>query len=201
MVNFSIYDERTETDQAIRRAYGGTVAGPVWNHFMTYVTQDLPVEEFPPAPEGTETFFRTPKTEVPNVSGMSQREAKDAIYKAGLRANISDVASLEPEGTFLDQSPRGGAEVTQGSVVSVRYSSGVPPALLDLSGLPLADVQAAVDAFNEELGLNLSFTIENVPTDEPSAIGFVVGTNPPAGTLLEADQAIVIYVGVPDLGD
>jgi hypothetical protein len=29
----------------------------------------------------------------------------------------------------------------------------------------------------------------------------VVGTNPPAGTLLEADQAIVIYVGVPDLGD
>lgn len=200
MVNFSIYDERTETDQSIRRAYGGTVAGPVWNHFMTYVTQDLPVEEFPPAPEGTETFFRTPKTEVPNVSGMTQREARDAIYKAGLRAVIVEVASLEPEGTFLGQSPRGGAEVTQGGVVTVRYSSGVPPALLDLTGLALGEVEAAIDAFNEESGLNLTFAIENVPTDEPSALGFVIGTNPPAGTLVEPDQAIVIYIGVPDLG-
>jgi membrane peptidoglycan carboxypeptidase len=199
MVNFSIYDERTESEQAIRRAYGGTVAGPVWNHFMTYVTQDLPVEEFPAAPEGTDAFFRTPKTEVPNVSGMSQREAKDAIYKAGLRAVIQEVASLEPEGTFLGQQPRGGAQVTQGGVVTVRYSSGVPPALIDLSGLTLADVQAAVEAFNEESGLNLSFTIENVPTDEPAALGRVTGTNPPAGTLVEPDQVIVIYIGVPDL--
>ena len=201
MVNFSIYDERTESEQAIRRAYGGTVAGPVWNHFMTYVTQDLPVEEFPPAPEGTETFFRTPKTEVPNVSGMSEREAKDAIYKAGLRAVIQKVASLEPEGQFLDQSPRGGAEVTQGGVVTVRYSSGVPPTLIDLAGLSLAEVEAAFDAFNEESGLNLSFTIENVPTDEPSVLGFVIGTNPPAGALVEADQVIVIYVGVPSSDD
>ena len=166
MVNFSIYDERTDSEQAIRRAYGGTVAGPVWNHFMTYVTEDLPVEDFPPNPEGTDVFFRTPKTEVPDVSGMTEREAQDAIYKAGLRAVIEEVASLEPEGTFLEQSPTGGAEVTQGSVVTVRFSSGVPPALIDLSGLALADVQAAVDTFNEESGLNLSFTIENVHPED-----------------------------------
>nr|MDJ0497031.1 PASTA domain-containing protein [Acidimicrobiia bacterium] len=126
---------------------------------------------------------------------------KDAIYKAGLRAVIEEVASLEPEGEFLDQSPSAGAEVTQGSVVTVRFSTGVPPTLIDLAGLSLGEVQAAVDAFNEESGLNLSFTIENVPTDEPSVLGFVIGTNPPAGTLVEPDQVIVIYVGVPNLGD
>ncbi|MDJ0923485.1 MAG: penicillin-binding transpeptidase domain-containing protein, partial [Acidimicrobiia bacterium] len=198
MVNFSIYDERTESDQAIRRAYGGTVAGPVWNHFMTYVTEGLPVEEFPPAPEGTEAFFRTPKTEVPDVTGMTEAEAKDAIYKAGLRAVIEDVASLEPEDTLLEQSPSAGAEVTQGSVVTVRFSSGVPPELIDLRGLTLAEVEPAITAFNEESGLNLAWAIENVPTDEPSALGQVIGTNPPPGTLVEPEQLIIIYVGVPD---
>jgi membrane peptidoglycan carboxypeptidase len=199
MVNFSVYDERTDSEQPIRRAYGGTVAGPVWNHFMTYVTADLPVEDFPESPEGTEAFFRTPKTEVPDVSGMSEREARDAIYKAGLRAAIDKVASLEPEGTFLGQSPRAGAEVTQGGVVSVRISSGVPPELIDLRGLSLVDVEAAITAFNEASGLNLTWTIENVPTDEPSAIGQVIGTNPPAGTLVEPEQLIVIFIGVPNL--
>lgn len=199
MVNFSIYDERSDTNQAIRRAYGGTVAGPVWNDFMTYVTQDLPVVDFPEGPEGTSAFFVTPKTEVPNVSGMSERQARDAIYKAGLRAVISRVASLEPEGTFLGQSPRGGAEVTQGGVVTVRYSSGIAPNLVDLSGLALVDVEAAISLFNEESGLNLTWTIENVPTDDESAVGRVVGTNPAAGSLVEPGQLIIIYVGVPNL--
>ena len=200
MVNFSIYDERTDSEQAIRRAYGGTVAGPVWNHFMTYVTEDVPIEEFPEPPEGTSAFFRTPKTEVPNVSGMTERQARDAIYKAGLRAAIQKVASTEPEGTFLGQSPRGGAEVTQGGVVTVRYSSGVPPAMIDLTGLTLADMEAAINTFNEESFLDLNWVIQNVPTDEPSVLGRVIGTNPAAGALVEPGQTVTILVGVPDLG-
>jgi penicillin-binding protein 1A len=200
MVNFTVYNENTETEQAIRRAYGGTVAAPVWNDFMTYVTQDLPIEDFPPAPDGTEAFFRTPKTEVPNVSGLSEKAARDVIYKAGLRAVIEKVASLEPEGTLLGQTPRAGAEVTQGGVVTVRYSTGVLPELVDLRGLSLVDVEAAITAFNEATGLNLVWTIENVPTDEPSVLGRVIGTNPPAGSLVEPEQLIVVFVGVPDLG-
>ncbi len=37
MVNFGVYDERTDKVQPIARAYGGTVAAPVWNDFMSYV--------------------------------------------------------------------------------------------------------------------------------------------------------------------
>lgn len=200
MVNFKVYDEDAGADQAIRRAYGGTVAGPVWNDFMTYITTDLPVEDFPENPEGTDAFFRVPKTEVPDVSEMTERETKDAIYKAGLRAKIEMVASAEPEGTFIDQSPQGGAEVTQGGLVTVRISSGVPPELIDLRGLSLVEVEAAITTFNEESGLNLVWTIENVPTNEPSAIGQVITTNPPPGALVEPEQTIVIFIGVPDLG-
>jgi membrane peptidoglycan carboxypeptidase len=201
MVNFTVYNERTDATQSIRRAYGGSVAGPVYNDFMTWMieNENLPELTFPDAPEGTEAFFRTPKTEVPNVSGMTEKDARDAIYKAGLRANISRVASLEPEGTFLSQSPRGGAEVTQGGVVTVQYSSGILPELIDLRGLALADVEAAITTFNEESGLKLTWTIENVPTDEPSAIGHVIKTNPPAGALVEPKQLVVIFIGIPDL--
>lgn len=199
MVNFSVYDERTGSEQAIRRAYGGTVAGPVWNNFMTYVTEDLPVEDFPEAPEGTGSFFRTPKTKVPSVSGMSEFQMKDAIYKAGLRAVIQRVASTEPEGTFLGQSPGGGAEVSQGGVVTVRISSGVPPEMINLTGMTLADMEIAINTFNEESGLGLNWVIQNVPTDEPSALGRVVGTNPAAGALVGPGQTITILVGVPDL--
>ena len=203
MVNFTVYNERTGNTQSIRRAYGGSVAGPVYNDFMTWMieNENIPEATFPEAPEGTSAFFRTPKTEVPDVSGMSEKAARDAIYKAGLRANISRVASLEPEGTFLGQSPRGGAEVTQGGVVTVRFSSGVPPELIDLRGLALGDVEAAISTFNEVSGLNLTWTIENVPTNEPSAIGHVISTNPPGGALVEPEQTVVIFIGVPDLED
>ena len=200
MVDFYVYNERTDTDQYIRRAYGGTVAGPVWYDFMTYITEDLPVVEWPADPEGTDAFFRVPRTEVPDISGMTEDEAKDAVFKAGLRFNAEHVASIEPEDTFLEQSPSAGAEVNQGNIVTARYSSGIPPEMIDLHGLTLAEFEAAFTAFNEESGLNLTWTIENVPTDEPSVLGLIIGTNPPAGSLVLPDQNVIVYLGVPDPG-
>ena len=64
---------------------------------------------------------------------------------------------------------------------------------------PADAMEAAITAFNEATGLNLVWTIENVPTDEPSVLGRVIGTNPPAGSLVEPEQLIVVFVGVPDL--
>ncbi len=202
MVNFSVYDERTDTVQSIARAYGGTVAGPVWNEFMTWLVDelDLPPDDFPPAPEGTDAFFRVPKTEVPDVSGLAEKEASTEILHAGLRPTIEMIASVEPEGTFLSQSPAAGTSVTQGGVVTVQYSSGVPPQLIDLSGLSLSDVQAVITAFNEESGLGLEWTFENRPTNNAGAVGKVIGTNPPAGSLVEPGQSVTIFIGVPDLG-
>ena len=169
---------------------------------MTWLveTENIPPTEFPPAPEGTAAFFRVPKTEVPDVSGLSEADAKTEIQHAGLRANVEKVASIEPEGTFLSQSPSAGVEITQGGQVTVQYSSGVPPELINLRGLPLADVEAAMTAFNDASGLALEWTYEYVPTDEPSAIGFVIGTNPPGGSLVQPGQTIVIRVGVPNAG-
>jgi membrane peptidoglycan carboxypeptidase len=194
MVNFS-----SDKVQSIARAYGGTVAAPVWNDFMTYITKDLPEKDFPPAPDGTDAFFRVPKTKVPDVSGMTEEDAKTEILHAGLRPDIQKVASIEPEGTFISQSPDAGTEVTQGGVVTVQLSSGVPPELVDLTGLSVGDIEATTTAFNDASGLGLVWTIQYQTTANPDQVGKVLGTNPPPGSLVEPGQTVIIYVGEPDL--
>ena len=197
MVNFKVYDDGAGSDQSIRRAYGGSVAGPVWADFMEYITTDLPVEDFPEEPEGTSTYFRVPKTDVPDVSGLNQRKAEKAVFQAGLRVRIEKVASTEPKGEILEQSPRSGARVSQGSIVTIRISSGEEPILLDLRGLLAGEVDAALKAFNDETGLDLVWTGVDQETDDPAALGTVIRTQPEAGAMVEIGQRIRVFIGVP----
>jgi len=197
MVNFTVYNEKAGREQHIQRAYGGTVAAPVWVDFMQWVTQDLPVEDFPPNPEGIEAYYRTPKTEVPDVLEMTEEDAKDAIYKAGLQTDIQMVPSTEPEGTIVGQDPAGGTEVTQGSTVTVLVSSGVPPEMPVFINLPIDEFDAALAAFNEESALNLTWVRVDVPVEDPTSWDRIVGTDPPPGALVEAEQQITVRVGVP----
>jgi serine/threonine-protein kinase len=137
--------------------------------------------------------------------GLTKRRAEDRIFKAGLRARIEMVASMEPKGEIIEQSPRGGARVSQGSVVSVRISSGEAPKLLDLRGLSVDRISAALSAFNDETGLDLSWVRIDEPTDDSSAVGTVVRTVPGPGKMVAYEQRIQVYIGVhapaPDEGE
>jgi serine/threonine-protein kinase len=164
---------------------------------MEYIAADLPVEDFPEEPEGTSTYFRVPKTDVPDVMGLTQRKAEKEIFQAGLRAKIEKVASIEPKGEILGQSPRAGARVSQGSIVTVRISSGVPPILLDLRGMPVDQVDGALEAFNDESGLDLTWTRVDQETDDPAAVGTIIKTQPAPGAMVEIGQRIRVFVGVP----
>jgi membrane peptidoglycan carboxypeptidase len=197
MVNFTVYNERAGREQYIARAYGGTVAAPVWTDFMLWVTQDLPVEDFPPDPEGIGAYYRTPTTEVPDVLGMTEEEAKDAIYKAGLRAEIQQVPSTEPEGTIIGQEPAGGTSISQGQAVTVLVSTGVPPEMPSFINQPIDQFEELLAAFNEESALNLTWVREDVPVEDPTSWDRIVGTDPPPGGLIQPEQQITVRVGVP----
>lgn len=197
MVNFTVYDERTGKEQFHRRAYGGTVAAPVWKDFMLYVTKNLPVEDFPPEPDGTNIYFRVPSTEVPDILEMTEEDAVDAIYKAGLDVTVEEVASAEEKGTILEVDPAVGSKLTQGKSITLRVSNGQPPELIDLRLLNLADVDAAITAFNEQTGLGLTWVVVNQPTTEPTVLGRVINTNPPPGAVVEPGQVITVIIGVP----
>ncbi len=163
---------------------------------MEYVTAGLPVEDFPEEPEGTSAYFRVPRTDVPDVMGLTQKKAESAIFKAGLRAKIEKVASTEPEGEILEQSPGGGARVSQGNVVTVRISNGVAPVMIDLRGVPAGQVAAEFEAFNEMSGLELTWGLVDLPTEDAAAIGKVIKTQPGVGATVAVGQNIKVFVGI-----
>jgi membrane peptidoglycan carboxypeptidase len=193
--DFTVYNEPAGVPQYYDRAFGGTLPAPIWAQFMKYITADLPVEDFPEPPDGFSEWFRIPKTTVPDVSGMSREEAESAIAKAGLIPSLVDTPSTQPEGTFLGQSPTAGAEVSQGSTVTVRYSSGIPPVAPNLIGLSEGEVGDVIAAYNEESGLTLSYVVRQIPVLNRANVGIVVRTDPGPGAPVAEDGVITVYVG------
>jgi hypothetical protein len=193
--DFTVYNEPAGVPQYYDRAFGGTLTAPIWAQFMEYITVDLPVEDFPDPPDGFSEWFRIPKTTVPDVSGMSRDEAESAIAKAGLIPSVVDTPSTEPKDTFLGQSPTAGAEVSQGSTVTVRYSSGIPPVVPNLIGLSEGEVAGAIAAYNEESGLALSYVIRGQDVINRANDGIVVRTAPGPGAPVADDGVITVFVG------
>ena len=196
MVNFRVWDDLNQREQSYQRAYGGTLAAPIWKQFMQFVTADLPVMDFPPDPDGVSKYFQVPTTEVPDVTGLSEREAKTAILHAGLRPNIVIVASSEPEGTLLGQSPRAGSKVKQGGTVTVRYSSGEPAILPDWIGKKAVTIEQRIANFNEATGLGVTYRIVEQPTSDRSLVGRIVTTRPRPGNAVTEGREIVFVVGI-----
>jgi membrane peptidoglycan carboxypeptidase len=201
MTNFTLYNDSTGSDQYYSRAFGGTLTAPIWKQFMEYITEDLPVLDFPEDPDGTGSYFRVPTTTVPDVRGKSQSEAKSIISKAGLFAQIVVTPSAEPKGTFLGQSPAPGAKISQGKTVTVRYSSGTPPSVPNLIGLALGDVSGAVTSHNNASGTALTWTIKGRAVQNPDLWGVVVATNPAAGVPIAQGGVITVIVGEPPQDD
>jgi membrane peptidoglycan carboxypeptidase len=196
MVNFTVHNDLTGNDQYYSRAFGGSLAAPIWKQFMLYIAEDLPIQDFPEAPEGTSAYFQVPLVEVPSIAGLSLEDARSAIQSAGLNAVVTNVASPEPEGTILGQSPAAGTKISQGRTVSILVSSGVPPVMADFSRFPLNSLPDRFAEFNEETGLNLTFEIVNARTNRPGLNGRVVDQSPAPGAPLEFGQTVTFTIGV-----
>jgi hypothetical protein len=196
MVDFTVFNALTGQDQYYRRAYGGSLAAPIWKQFMLYVTEDLPVEDFPPEPDGTSAYRVTPTVEVPSLLNLAEADMKKAAFQSGLRIVVKRVASLQPEGTFLGQSPSPGSKVKQGTTITVEISNGIPPTLPDLTGVPIGEVNAVLVAWEEASGIDISWTAVEVPSTDPTTWGKVVGTDPGPNGLVGDGDIITVFVGV-----
>ena len=198
MVNFKVWDDLNQREQSYSRAFGGTLAAPIWKQFMQYVTADLPVMDFPPDPEGYTKYFQIPTTEVPDLTGMTEAEAKTAVLHAGLRPNIVLVATDEfPEGTFISQSPSPGTEVKQGGSVTVRFSGGEAALMPDWINRRVETLEGRIENFNNRTGLNVTFRIVERETTDATVWGRVIDTRPDPGAVVREGRTIVFIVGAP----
>lgn len=90
------------------RAYGGTVAAPIWAAFMKPALANQPHLDFPKAGQPTydTSKFHLPVSRPPSVVGMSLSEADRKLRGYGFK--VVYVWSTKPKGTVISQSSSDG---------------------------------------------------------------------------------------------
>ena len=131
--------------------------------------------------------------EVPDVTGMSQSEARSSIEGAGLVWGdvLTEDSASTSAGQIIRTDPGAGTSVERGETVSVVISSGrttVP----QITNMESQEAQAAITA----AGLTYnSSTVEATTTDSTLDGKYVVtAVNPAEGTSLEIGSAVSITV-------
>jgi penicillin-binding protein 1A len=181
------------------RVFGGSVPAPIWGDFMSWYLEGVEEADFVEPDGDIGQYFKVPSTTVPSVVGLQRDDAVSQLKKAKLGVSVVEVGSLEPEGTVLSQSVPGGAEVPQGTGVTIEVSTGLPPTgvIPEVVGLPYADALAALQEFSAEQRLDLTFVRQDQPVADPNRVGTVVGLQPAAGSEVAWKATVVIVVGVP----
>ncbi|WP_159081500.1 penicillin-binding protein [Nocardioides sediminis] len=110
----------------ISSAFGSTVAGPIWGDAMAAVSPKLDYTDFT-APSGDQ--IAGVLTGVPDVSGMTQPAATQALEAAGFVVSVGGAVNSEvPADNVAYTSPSGGTSLSSGDTVVIYPSTGyVPP--------------------------------------------------------------------------
>jgi serine/threonine-protein kinase len=129
------------------------------------------------------------KVEVPDVVGLDDEAALDALSEAELAGTVVLRDDEAPAGEVVAQSPSAGQQVKSGTQVTIFVSSGaisVPDTLGLLRKTAVSNLKKAgfVASINEE------------PTDDPSQQGRVINQFPPGGSRGQRGDTVSITVGV-----
>jgi len=166
------------------RAFGGTLAAPIWHNFMAKAVLGLQVKGFPtpPAPKaGT----------VPNVVGMKKADAQKTLQKANFTPIVKMAPSVEPAGVVFEQHPGGGASVPLGSVVTILVSNGKAPK----ATVPnvVGRTQGSAKNKLEAAGFKVAVVYQEV--NDPKLDGIVVSQSPQGGKKAPKGSTVTIVVG------
>ncbi len=179
------------------QVFGGTVPAPIWSDFMSRVMEGLPVSQFPEDPPNVGDYEVPPPAIVPVVVGLDQVDAELALAAAGLRAAVVSVASLDPVGTVIRQSVQPGAEIRQGSAVTIYVSTGETPtaALPNFTGMTFDEALALAQEIEMSTGVKISLFQQTVVVEDAAMVGRIVSSTPPPGTAITASVTVTVYVG------
>ncbi len=122
---------------------------------------------------------------VPSVVGKAATAATAQLRAQGFTVDTSGVASNQPRGTVLSQSPAAGAKVAKGSTVVIRISRG-QATVPDVVGQTRATAVAAVRA------AGLVPQPFRVPSTQPK--GTVVAESPKAGARVSGGSKVRLNI-------
>ena len=140
----------------------------------------LDVATPPPAPA---------TVEVPRLLGLTSSEARRQLRDLGLRFTVIEVASDQPVGTVVGQTPRAGREIRKAGTVTLRVSSGPADVLVpDVVGLDEQSARQELEAAGFEV------RVVDVPTADPSEDGFVISQDPPGESSSPKGSVITLRI-------
>jgi len=125
---------------------------------------------------------------VPNLRGATRAAVSARLRKLGLEASFATAYSHAPLGLAIAQSPRAGANVSDGSTLRVTLSGGPPP-------VPVPQLvgrsESSAEATLQQAGLNSTATSVPSPGTTP---GIVVRQSPGAGAKLTPRSTVALSV-------
>jgi beta-lactam-binding protein with PASTA domain/tRNA A-37 threonylcarbamoyl transferase component Bud32 len=136
-----------------------------------------------------DNLFGGAEVRVPNVVGMTEREARDELDARGLRTTVEDRRSRRPVGEVIDQDPAADATAREGDTVTITVSRGprqveVP----DLTGRTQEEAEALLD----DAGLRRGEVSEE--TSDEFDEGQVIRQDPAAGQEVNARSRVDIVL-------
>jgi len=126
------------------------------------------------------------KAVVPQLIGLPQDSAMNALQQAGLQGTVKVVPSSKDKGVVVDASPKPGATVDAGSTVTLSVADG-KVAVPDVVGSAQADAQNTL----QSAGFQVSVTQQQTSAAQP---GTVLSESPKAGTRADRGSAVTIVV-------
>ena len=134
--------------------------------------------------------------DVPDLAGMTEDEAQDALAATNLDFGESAGRWSEtvPEGQVVRSSPRAGTTLKPGATVDLVVSRGRKPLeIKDWTGKPFDSAQQAL----ERRRLEVSVTGEEFSDSVPE--GYVISQEPTTGTLFRGDTVSFVVSRGPEL--
>jgi beta-lactam-binding protein with PASTA domain len=132
-------------------------------------------------------FISSGRQAMPDVTGLAVAQAQQRLKEAGLKGEVTRVASSRPKGIVVDQSPVAGVSVESGTTVSLNVSSGAKPVVV-----PQVVGQTQGSAVDALTAAGLRPVLHNVGSAKPA--GNVVAQKPAAGKEVDKGSKVTLNV-------
>ena len=136
-------------------------------------------------------FVSNGNVKVPNVVGMTCSDATNTLSASNLQGSCTNTPSdTVPTGQVISQSPAAGSGAPQGSTVSLQVSSG--PSQVQVPDVTNMDYPTAKQTLQGD-GLHAQRS-RCLASDPTIPDGTVVGTDPPAGSMVDPKSDVTVFV-------
>jgi serine/threonine-protein kinase len=137
---------------------------------------------------------------VPDVTNKSEADATKLLRDAGLTVKVEDRRGAGVrDGVVVDQNPRGGGQVLNGSTVTIGVGRALPQAAPKPAPKPGFVLMPNVEGMDEKDARktleDAGFKVSIQREEAPGRKGQVIDQNPAAGDTIRPERVVQITIG------